>query len=162
MMTLNKENFVEKEISSAGVIVYMPTLEGSRFLLLHYGHNYWTFPRGKIEKGEESFDTALRETMEETGLVKADLIFFDNFKTQENWIFMKNGRKVHRVIIFYLAQTQKRNIKISDEHLGFGWFTFREAQKIFQGDKHSENRKVIRQAFNFIGGKNKKEEHKTT
>lgn len=160
MTIINKDNSLEKQISS-GVIVYMPTLEGPRFLLLYYGHNYWTFPRGKIEKEEKSFAAALRETKEETGLARADLKFFDNFKTQENWIFMRNGKKVHRVIIFYLAQTQKGNIKISDEHLGFGWFTFREAQKIFQGEKHGENRKVIKQAYNFIESKNKKEELKT-
>ena len=63
-----------KEIS-AGIIIYRKTLEGVKFLLLYHGGGYWNFPKGKIEAEEKSFQAALREIREETGLIKQDLKF---------------------------------------------------------------------------------------
>jgi 8-oxo-dGTP diphosphatase len=33
----------------------------------HYGGYHWTFPKGRPDPGEHPLDTALRETLEETG-----------------------------------------------------------------------------------------------
>jgi 8-oxo-dGTP diphosphatase len=33
----------------------------------HYGGYHWTFPKGRPDAGEHPLDTALRETLEETG-----------------------------------------------------------------------------------------------
>ncbi len=33
----------------------------------HYGGYHWTFPKGRPDEGEHPFDTAVRETLEETG-----------------------------------------------------------------------------------------------
>jgi len=144
---------MEQRVSS-GIIVYRETTEGPRFLTLYYGHNYWTFPRGKIdvEKEEKSFEAALRETREETGLTRNDFILADSFKTREDWVFTQNNKKIHRTVIFYLAKTDKRYIRLSDEHQGYCWLLYREALKIFCGERHSENRKVIRQAYEYITG----------
>jgi len=138
-----------REISS-GIIVYRDTLEGPRFLTLYYGHNYWTFPRGKIAQEERSFEAAVRETREETGLTRGDMVLADHFKAHENWTFVKNSRKIHKTVIFYLGRTEKKNIRLSDEHQGYCWLLYREALHIFTGERHSENRRVIRQAYEYI------------
>jgi 8-oxo-dGTP pyrophosphatase MutT (NUDIX family) len=145
---------IDREISS-GIIVFRKILEEPHFLILYYGRGQWTFPRGKIEKEEKSFDAALRETREETGLLPSDLSFFSSFKAYENWIYRKNQKKIHKTVIFYLAQTDKKNIKIEERSLGYGWFTYREALKIFIGPKNSENRKVLRLAYKFLLKKSK-------
>ncbi|MFA6136387.1 MAG: NUDIX domain-containing protein [Candidatus Paceibacterota bacterium] len=152
MITKNnqEEQGPGEKIVSSGVIIFRKSEEGPRFLMLYYGHNYWTFPRGKIEKGENGFSAALRETKEETGLSKSDLMLSSYFKAHERWIFVRNNRKIFRVIIFYLAQTHQSNIKISSEHKGYGWFTYHEAIKILVGEKNSENRKVLKRAYDFI------------
>lgn len=149
-----------KEISS-GIIIFRRTDEGLKFLALYYGRNYWTFPRGRIEREEKSFAAALRETREETGLSRGDIRFVDYFKVYENWIYIKNGQKIYRTIIFYLGETTRSRINISEEHQGFGWFSYYEALKIFSGVKNSENRKVLKKAYAFIQNREKMRALKT-
>ena len=113
-----------KEIS-AGIIIYHKTREGIKFLLLYHGGSYWNFPKGKIEKEEKSFQAALREIREETGLGQGDLKFKSNFKVYEKFTFWRRivnkNVKVFKIVIFYLAETKNPIIKISKEHNGYGW-----------------------------------------
>jgi 8-oxo-dGTP pyrophosphatase MutT (NUDIX family) len=148
----------KREISS-GIIVFRRTLEGPRFLILYHGHNQWTFPRGKIEGEERSFAAALRETREETGFTRNDLYFIDYFKAYENWTFIKHNQKVYKTVIFYLAETTKKHVRLEVDFEGYGWFTYREALKILLGSKNDENRKVLRQAYEFLHGNRKEMEH---
>ncbi len=144
----------EREISS-GIIIYRRYNGEIQFLLLYYGRSQWTFPRGKIEKEERSFATALRETGEETGIGKNDIHFVDGFKTYENWTYIKNGKKIFKTVIFYLGETDKKNIKLEERSQGFGWFGYRDALKIFYGPKNNENRKVLIKASNFLNNREK-------
>src|SRR3990172_9298603 len=106
-----------KEIS-AGIIIYHKTKEGLKFLLLYHGGGYWNFPKGKIEAEEKSFQAAIREIKEETGLIRSDLKFVNNFKAHERFTFWKKtegrSQKVFKIVIFYLAETRKKAIKISE------------------------------------------------
>jgi len=142
----------KREISS-GVIVFRRVENEPRFLVLYHGRSQWTFPRGKIEKEERSFEAALRETREETGFTRADLRLVDYFKTYENWVFIKNNQKVYKTVIFYLAETNKKHARIEPDFEGYGWFTYREALHIFVGPKNNENRKVLKQVHDFLSGK---------
>lgn len=165
-----------KEIS-AGVIIYRraagrhdredreshPEL---KFLILYHGRGYWNFPKGKIESEpahildgktwsgkEKSWDAAVREVREETGLKLGDLKFRKNFKAYEKFIFQRQKEKIFKIVIFYLAEGKRAEIRLSKEHDGFGWFTYKEAMKLL--NKYHENQKVLTQAFEFIkrGGK---------
>ncbi|MEK7553434.1 MAG: NUDIX domain-containing protein [Patescibacteria group bacterium] len=151
-----------KEIS-AGIIIYRKTLEGVKFLLLYHGGGYWNFPKGKIEAEEKSFQAALREIREETGLIKQDLKFTGlpeqagNFKTYEKFVFWR-GRgatkvKVSKIVIFYLAETRKSWIKISYEHDGYAWLIYKEAINIL---KHKDSQRVLTQANDFLQDNAKK------
>lgn len=144
-----------KEIS-AGTLAYKKTAEGVKFLLLYHGGGYWNFPKGKIEVEEKSFQAAVRETKEETGLSGQDLKFADNFKTYEKFVFWR-GRgtakiKVFKIVIFYLAEAKKSWIKLSYEHDGYGWFTYKEAMRIL---KHKDSQRVLTQANDFLIKKNR-------
>ncbi len=139
---------------SAGIITYRTTAEGPRFLILYHGHNYWNFPKGKIESEEKSFQTAVREVREETGLTRNDLRFNENFKTSENFTFWRNKEKIYKTIVFYLAETTQQRIKLPEQtdaegekHEGYGWFTYKEALKVLTKE---DSQRVLKQAYNFL------------
>jgi|GEM_PF-671476 len=141
----------EKEVSS-GIIVYRFFSDGARFLVLYHGNSAWSFPKGKIQKEESSFQAALRETHEETGLSRNDMRLANGFRVVEHFTF-KRFRKdwnVRKTVIFYLARTSKKDITLSKEHKGFGWFSYREALRLFPQEKHKDTRRILKQAFDFL------------
>lgn len=140
----------DREIS-AGILVYRKTLEGPKFLLLYHGHDYWNFAKGKIENEEKSFEAAVRETREETGLTTRDLRFARNFKAYERFNFRRSGKMVYKTVIFYMAETNEPRIRISKEHQGYGWFLYREASRIL--GKYRDSHKVLKNAHDFLQGK---------
>lgn len=137
---------------SAGIIIYRKTKEGVKFLLLYHGGSYWNFPKGKIEAEEKSFQAALRETREETGLGGNELKVDQRFKAYEKFVFWRGRgaakQKVFKVVIFYLAETKKPQIRISYEHDGYGWFTYKEAMKIL--GKYKDSQRILTQAHDFL------------
>ena len=55
---------------AAGCVVYRHDLTGTPLLLLiHDKYGRWTLPKGHVEASESEQDTALREVLEETGVV---------------------------------------------------------------------------------------------
>jgi 8-oxo-dGTP diphosphatase len=56
--------------AAAGCVVYRPDSTGGLLLLLiHDKYGCWTLPKGHLEAGESDQDAALREVLEETGVV---------------------------------------------------------------------------------------------
>jgi 8-oxo-dGTP pyrophosphatase MutT (NUDIX family)/phosphohistidine phosphatase SixA len=55
-----------KDVQSAGVVVFRP---GKQVLLVHRPkYDDWSFPKGKLDRGEHPTAAAVREVAEETGL----------------------------------------------------------------------------------------------
>ena len=46
---------------------YAVCLDDERVLLAHYRGSHWTLPGGRVEQGEDPYDTVIRELAEETG-----------------------------------------------------------------------------------------------
>lgn len=61
---------------TAGGIVFRRSKDGKdiEFLLIQDAKNRWTIPKGHIEEGEDSKQTAEREINEETGLEKMEIL----------------------------------------------------------------------------------------
>lgn len=116
------------------------------YLFLHYrpggrfGSNlsgHWDFSKGHVEKDEKDEDTLRREVLEETGIT--DLVILPNFSTQIRYFYRageeekqkrKKTRKsanVMKKVVYYLAETKTKNIKISSEHIGFEWLGYADA-----------------------------------
>jgi 8-oxo-dGTP diphosphatase len=144
---------MKREIS-AGIVVYRRTQEGPKFLILYHGHNYWNFPKGKIESEERSLTAALREVKEETGLAGRDLRIIKNFKAYERFYFRKGGQMVFKIVIFYLAETSVADVKISREHQGYGWFVNSEAKRIL--GKYKDSQMVLKQAYDFLAARSRR------
>lgn len=148
-----------KRVISAGAVIFRRERDGqARFLLLYYGRNYWGFPKGKIEEGEGATAAFLREVEEETGLKPADLRILSGFRTTERYTFVDryahqpNRRRadrplVFKLVIYYLVEARKREVVISEEHDGFGWFTYAE---VFRIAKYKNTQDIIKRAYAFI------------
>jgi len=110
------------EETSAGIVLFRK--EGSKkiFLLLHYPSGHWDFVKGKMEKGESTHETAIREAQEETGIT--DLTFVENFEEWIEYNFKYQGELVQKKVVFFLAETKTKEIKISHEHSGYTWMDY--------------------------------------
>lgn len=116
---------------SAGAVVFRMTGDTPQFLLLHYPtskrtkREYWDFPKGHLEQGETEETAARREIQEETGL--KDVSFALGFRERIQYFFRVKERTIFKTVIFFLAKTQEKKVKISFEHEGFVWLPFEPA-----------------------------------
>ncbi len=113
-------------VRSAGVVLFREEKK-REYLLLHYSAGHWDFPKGMLEKGEKSEQTALRELREETGISKVKLV--PGFKETIKFVYTWEGEKVLKFIVFYLGSTRQKKVKISWEHKGFVWLPYKDAVK---------------------------------
>jgi 8-oxo-dGTP pyrophosphatase MutT (NUDIX family) len=138
-----------KKTVSAGIIIFRRTPEGIKFLLIYHGKGYWNFPKGRLEAGERSWQTAFREVREETGLKNTDLKLVQDFKSFEKFYFHHEGQRIFRVVILYLAETAKSTITLAGDHEeGYGWFVYNEAKKMLS--KHKDNLRILQRAYNYL------------
>lgn len=140
---------MKKEIS-AGIIIYRRTKEGPKFLLLYHGGRYWNFPKGKIEAREGSYEAALREVGEETGISKGNLRFDRRFRAYDSFTFTKDKQKVFKIVIYFLAEARHPHVRISEEHHGYGWFLYRDALRMLIYRSLKNN---LKRAYDIIRGK---------
>jgi len=115
------------EETSAGAIIFRKANNERLFLLLNYPSGHWDFVKGKIEEGETTHETVIRESKEETGI--ENLEFVNGFEEIIKYDFQFEGELIHKKVIFYLAKTKTELITISHEHLDFLWLNFDDAKQ---------------------------------
>ena len=148
---------------SAGAIIFRKEAGNIYYLLLHYpslnrkgGH--WEFAKGHIEEGESDEETIRREVEEETGINDIKIIagfkqyikyFFRQYKEKVLEKDRKNNKTswIFKLVVFYVVQTNTKDVKISPEHVGFVWLPIDEAIKktTFKNSKI-----LLKEADNFI------------
>ena len=116
-----------KEQKSAGIVIFRNISNKNEFLLLNYPQGHWDFVKGKIEQNETSHETALRETREETGITHIE--FIDGFEESVEYDFRFKKENIHKKVIFFLAKTSEKNIKLSHEHNDYIWLEYNDALK---------------------------------
>lgn len=110
------------EETSAGIVLFRKEKSKKLFLLLHYPSGHWDFVKGKMEKGESTHQTAIRETEEETGIT--DITFLENFEEWIEYNFQYQGELVNKKVVFFLAETKTEDVKISHEHQNYAWMDY--------------------------------------
>lgn len=137
-----------REISS-GIIIFRCS-DGERlYLLLHYQFkgDYWDFPRGNLRKEETSKQAAAREVVEETGLSEDDLRFIEGFEEGAKWFYKLGKEPVQKRVTYFLAETRREDVRISEEHVGFKWLSFKEALMLL---KYKNSKKLLLKAEDFL------------
>ncbi len=112
---------------SAGIVLFRKENSKILFLLLHYPSGHWDFVKGKMEEGETTHQTAIRETLEETGIT--DIVFLDDFEEWIEYNFQFQGELVHKRVVFFLAETKTKEVSISHEHLDYTWMDYQTAME---------------------------------
>jgi len=110
------------EETSAGIVLFRKEKSKKLFLLLHYPSGHWDFVKGKMEEGESTHQTAIRETKEETGIT--DITFLENFEEWIEYNFQYQGEIVNKKVVFFLAETKTEEVKISHEHQNYAWMDY--------------------------------------
>ncbi len=156
---------------SAGAVIFRKAGRKIYYLLLHYELGHWDYVKGHIEKGEKPIDAVLREAKEETGL--ADLEIIPGFKHAMRYFFRgkvtPTGAKatgtnhvrfasavlvkapkqeiIMKFVTFYLAQSRTAKIKLSYEHIGYKWLSYKEARELLTFENAKE---VLDKAHEFL------------
>ena len=106
---------------SCGIVLF----NSDEFLLIQHptksngDEGHWDFPKGHVEGSETELETAKRELIEETGIVNFRL--FDGFKHRIEYIFQKGNEIISKEVIFFLAESNTKEVKLSSEHESFVW-----------------------------------------
>jgi len=116
-----------REEKSAGIVLFRNTSNKNEFLLLNYPQGHWDFIKGKVEQGETLYETASRETKEETGI--SDIEFIDGFEESVEYNFKFKNEDIHKIVVFFLAKTNEKKITLSHEHNDFVWLEYDDAIK---------------------------------
>jgi len=122
--------------TSAGVVLFQNVSSEKLFLLLNYPQGHWDFVKGKIEENETLYETARRETKEETGI--STIEFIDGFEENIEYDFRFKREDVHKKVIFFIAKTDTKKIRLSHEHNDYLWSGYSESLKkiTYQGSKN--------------------------
>ncbi len=116
---------------SSGVVIVRLWPDQPRYLILR-AFNYWDFPKGMVEAGEDPLQAAIREVLEETGL-SLDL---QNFRW--GWGYQETAPYgVGKIARYYLAESREGEPFLpvnpslgKPEHEEFRWATYQEAQAV--------------------------------
>lgn len=114
---------------SAGFVVARKTAETWRYLLLR-AYDYWDFPKGLAETGENPLETARREVAEETGITDLQLSWGVHYYETPPY----RGGKVAR---YFLAATTDDKVTLGinpelgrPEHHEYRWLDYDSARAL--------------------------------
>jgi len=112
----------------------------------------WEFPKGGMEPGETTRETAAREFQEETGLFEWS--FRDDFERSLSYTYIRRGRKVIKSVTYYLVEVRDvSSLTRSTEHVEdpFGhwcyWGTFDQVSRLLY---HTKIRQVFAEADEWL------------
>ena len=134
------------EERSAGAVVFRETPSGRVYLPLQNAGR-WDFPKGGVEEGESELQTVLREVKEETGL--EDIRIVPGFRKVVEYFYRRDGKNVHKQVVYLLASTDSETVKISFEHQGYGWFHYNEAVR---KASYNNSKVTMTEAERFVKG----------
>ena len=107
-------------------------------LVYEKNRNFWGFPKGHMEKGENEIQTALREVKEEVGLdVQIDV----NKRYTINYII---NNEIDKTSVLYIAKPINENIVMQESEIeNIKWCDFDEALHTLTFDNWKEMFKIV-------------------
>jgi bis(5'-nucleosidyl)-tetraphosphatase len=118
-----------KSILSAGVVVVRRINDQWHYLLLRV-YDYWDFPKGQVEPGEDPLAAAIRETEEETTLTGLGFRWGHGFVETEPY-----GK--NKIARYYIAESKEGDVDLpvsaelgKPEHDEFRWLDYNSARPL--------------------------------
>ena len=110
-----------REVSSGGIVAKTRGRE-IRVLLIKDPYGVWTWPKGKIEKGETPLAAAKREIGEETGLKNIEVI---SRIGRTNYYYTRDKKLIYKTVHVYLFKfTGKEALSIQKSEIDDGrWYS---------------------------------------
>lgn len=116
---------------SAGILILRNTSTNPEILLLKSAEGHcWGPPKGHLEGTENSFDAAIRETYEETGITIGQIDMIDGF---QQLISYQSRSHRYKTVVFYLGKVNSDiKVSLSSEHNEFVWSNLSEALRLIK------------------------------
>ena len=134
-----------KHEKSCGTVIFRKARGKYAVLLIKNKYtDCWSFPEGHVEPGENEYQTAIRETREETGI---DVKIENGFRMESNYLIGKK-KNIEKTVVYFTALTTRAYVVPQPEEISaFKWFFEDE----FPFDHSFENdRTIFREALKFI------------
>lgn len=80
-------------------------------------NGYWAYPGGTMELGETFEECAMREVLEETGLILKDMKFFCVASGEKRHVVYPNKDEVYIVEVVYLCHKYEGSLKAQKEEI---------------------------------------------
>lgn len=144
---------VVNETSAGGVVIKVHN--GRAFVALiarrnRHGTIEWCLPKGHVEGGETTAETAIREVYEETGITGRVIMPLATI----SYSFSGAGRWVHKVVHHYLMEFVSGTITVDGdpdhEAEDASWFLLSEAERLLV---YPNERKVAHLARQLLRGR---------
>ena len=132
---MNEELSLKKEKSCGCIII-----EDNKVLLIYEkGRNFWGFPKGHVEAGENEIQTATREVKEEVGI---DVVIDESKRYELNYNIRD---EIDKTSVYFIAKPKNTNITMQEEEIEDAkWCTFDEALELLTFDNSKE---MLKQAM---------------
>ena len=85
-----------REFSAGGVVI-----DGDRLAVIRpqgRPEGHWALPKGAIDQGERGIDAAVREVLEETGLIVEPVRRLEPVK----YVYQRDGERIFKVVTFWV------------------------------------------------------------
>lgn len=131
-----------KKEKSCGAIIYN---NENKVLIVKHNEGHWDFPKGHMEKGEDEYQTAIREVKEETSV---DIELYKNNRYTINY---SPKEDVDKTVVFFLAKSKSDTLKKQDSEIAnIGWFSYDEALEILTYDTAKE---LLKKSYSDLNSK---------
>lgn len=136
----NDNYSMQEDLFQLGIKALITNKEGKVLLLMvnkkelkkYDGEAYWDIPGGRIHRGVSAEETLKREVLEETGLTKIESI--KPFAMVLSNIRIPMGETDTGLIlsVYTCVVDESEQIRLSSEHIEYGWFVPREASELLK------------------------------
>jgi tRNA nucleotidyltransferase (CCA-adding enzyme) len=135
-----------KEKSCGVIVVLRKDNNEDKFLIIQQASGHWGFPKGHIEEGETSIETAMRELVEETGITEIE--FAKLPRITDFYIVNKGDKKYDKTVEYFVAFATDDKVTIQEKEIqNYKWATCKEALEIFI---YKETKQVLDTAQKYL------------